>query len=698
MRCRFNSTVRQLNNNGLHGSLENFIRKVNGLQNHGLRHMVQALNFAIAKYQPTIAEKLGISERVGKNDVQLSEIIWYKLLNDDKHSQIVEERQKILQLKNRLYRAPQVSYRKFIRALYPKKGQIWRDLTRTGAQISTPLSNPSNYSMINHEMVYKYYCKLPYPAPSYMMPDHFEHFLASFLPRRDFERPFRLGISNLRSKKAAKSALERMIKHRKEHIRRCTKIIADMKEAGIPLSHREQDQMIFMTFFRDRGDIQNRLCPGEEWSSREKVAVSDQQVFDWKTYQIIKTAYDSLNVDTFNTLLFLASRHEQHDIVCDILKVFRMAYLVGIDDDVPQHLDANGTTIEILLGHFSSPGFSNKYDVQTLTFFVELLNFIAKEDRIHPDIKIINSVLRGLVDLRFPNEAEYLSSKLFYNWPLDAEKVKKVRSSPHLFFYNNATFDDKIAYQQYRHCYDKLRNLLAEAQLDSSVLDYEIIPNESTFRPLLYHYCSLSVSFFKAIKFLEIMEWSFGLPLTTRLFRALYGQIASSKTLQHNFRISLTQMNQITAKLVETHDRISSNENLLTLSQIEGLPISLDLKGFLKERLSYLEPEYVVPKEKGSYLKLSDELMYLIHRSYVEVIKNSKNISADRKNHLIEAANTCRKSLLQDILSIRGRQSIYELVSEKKQTVYDNDQISYLKKDSLIELMEITLCEDSMDS
>lgn len=698
MKCRFSTTTRRFNYSGLHDSLESFIRKVNGPQNHGLRHMVQALNLAIAKYRPAIAEKLGVTEKVAENDVQLSESIWYELLNDDRHSHIVKEREKILQLKNKLYRAPQISYRKFVGALYPKKGQLWRDLTRSGAQMSTPLSSPFNYRMINHEMVYKYYCKLPYPAPSYMMPDHFEDFLASFLPRRDFERPFSLGVTNLKSKNNAKSALRCMMRHRNEHIRRCSKIIADMKEAGIPLSHREQDQMIFMTFFKDRSDIQNRLFLGEEWSSQDEVDASDQQIFDWKTYQIIKTAYGSLNVDTYNTLLFLATRHGQHDIVCDILKVFRMGHLVRLDDDVPQHLDASSTTIEILLGYFSSPNFSTKYGVQALTLFAELLNLIAKEELIYPDIKIINSVIRGLVDLKCPADAEHLSSKLFYSWPLDAEKVKKVRSSPHFFFYNNASFDDKVTYQQYRHCYDKLRRLLIKNHMDTSVLEYEVIPNESTFRPLLYYYCSLSDSFFKAIKFLEIMEWSFGLPLTTRLFRALYGQLSSNKTFQYNFGISLKQLNQITAKLLESHDRISFNENISTLSQIEGLPVTLDLKTFLKERLSYLEPEYAVPKEKGSYLKLSDELMYLIYKSYVEVIKNNENISGAQKNHLIELANSSRKSLLQDIKSIRGRQSSYQLESEKKQTVYDNDQISYLKKDFLIELMEITLCEDSTDS
>ena len=295
----------------LHSAIDNLCKRALKSQTNDSSYLHETVKSLINKYHVPLAEYFGINLEP-YNNINAKEEIWHKLMSIDKISaEIRSKRHDLLTLKNHQYRAPQVPYNNFLKALYPHRNRGSLSLISPEEDTSNFGSNAIKYELVNHNLVYRYYCELPHPAPSYMKPNHLDHFLSRFFYRRDFIKPNSFSSSYARSASVMYSTYNEMLEQRAEHVAMCTKILNDMKESELPLSIQEQNHFIFMSFFKDRADIiekvENSVKQLAETEGQDSCPLPDDNKFDWNIYQLIKHQYTDeatkLNNGTYNTLL-----------------------------------------------------------------------------------------------------------------------------------------------------------------------------------------------------------------------------------------------------------------------------------------------------------------------------------------------------------------------------------------------------------
>lgn len=690
----------------LHSAIDNLCKRALRSQSTDSSYLHETVKSLINKYHVPLANYFGIDPK-SYNILNSIEDIWKNLMSlDGMSAEIRSKRHDLLTLKNQQYRAPQVPYNNFLKALYPHRNRGSLDLISPRDNTSNFTNNAIKYQLINHNLVYRYYCELPHPAPSYMKPNHLDDFLSRFLYRRDFIKPNLFSTSYTRSANVMYGAFNDMLESRSEHVSMCTKILNDMRESGLPLSVQEQNQFIFMSFFKDRPDIiekvENFIEELKETDDQNLYPLPHDNHFDWNIYQLIKQQFKTettkLNIDTYNTLLFIAIRHNRHDVVADILKNLGFDDILNHEKHImnEQSVGANRETLELLLDYLSSKAFRELTGNQnSISAFSKAVNYLANSKHITLDVRTINKVTKCLTAMKNIEEAEFLVSKLFID-PLfeDTEKALLEKSSPELNLYKALTADDKQLYKRLLRLYDNLKQILSLQNIHN-VEPYKLMPNEGSFRPLIYSYCSPNNdknSFQKSIYMLNVLENQYGLPITTRIFYAMFSKfIEINKSNSYNSSDwNLEALNHITIKLINAHDEYNGfNQDSIMINKLDKLVLPAQLKSFVSKTLDGKKHGHT-PKGRGNFAKLSDSMIHQICRAYVSVLNNDRNLTLSQRKEFTGTIELLRKDLLNDIKSIRDSHpsSMYKGIPRQK--VFINDEISYLKKGFLIDLIDLT--------
>lgn len=689
----------------LHSAVDNLCKRALKSQTNDSSYLHETVKSLINKYHVPLAEYFGINLK-HYNNINAKEEIWHKLMSIDKTSaEILSKRHDLLTLKNHQYRAPQVPYNNFLKALYPHRNRGSLSLLSPEEDTSNFGGNAIKYELVNHNLVYRYYCELPHPATSYMKPNHLDDFLSRFLYRRDFIKPNSFSSSYARSASVMYRTYNEMLEQRAEHVAMCTKILNDMKESELPLSIQEQNQLIFMSFFKDRADIiekfENAVKQLAETGDQNSYPLPDDNKFDWNIYQLIKHQLKDettkLNIDTYNTLLFIAMRHNRLDVVTDILQDLGLKDILNHEKHIMNETDTipNRETLEHLLDYFSSQACKEMSENQnSLLAFSKTVSYLADSTHITLDVKTINKVIKGLTNMKNIEEAELLVSKLFID-PLfeDTEKTLLEKSNPELDIYKALTSDDKQLYKKLLRLYDALKEILSSQNINDDLDPYKLMPNEGSFRPLINSYCSPNndkASFQKSVYIMSVLENQYGLPITTRIFYALFSKFIEIN--KYNSRNSsdwnLEGLNHITVKLINAHDRsYGFNQDAIMRNKLDELVLSAQLKSFVDKTLDGKKLGHI-PKDRGNFVKLSDTIVHQVCRAYVSVINNDPTLTLSQKKEFTATIELLRNDLLNDIKSIRGSHPSHKGIP--KQMVYINDEISYLKKGFIIDLIDLT--------
>ncbi|KAF6062820.1 hypothetical protein FOB64_005863 [Candida albicans] len=102
----------------------------------------------------------------------------------------------------------------------------------------------------------------------------------------------------------------------------CGKIINDLKLANLPITQPEQIRLIYLSFFKDRQDLLKNFNP-------RQLKLLNYPQFNWGNYQMLIKSFGDNRRDLLSVLLLLATRHDQFDIIQDILPKVNLGYIVN---------------------------------------------------------------------------------------------------------------------------------------------------------------------------------------------------------------------------------------------------------------------------------------------------------------------------------------------------------------------------------
>lgn len=602
--------------------------------------------------------------------------IWSRVLLKAKGiDKVSDERQQLLLEGKKHVRVPQIAYNKFLKALYP-----FQEVHSHQNELSLGL-NIARFALINHGVLYKEYSELPKPAPLYMEPNHLEEFLDQFFFLRDFIRPTNMGRLFESLPKVIYARYREQADRRKNHIAMCSRIIEDMKMAGLPLSIQERNRLLFMSFFRDDYQITQKVMRAAEALNREeeKSRLLLNQNFNWMSYKTIKDQFiqesseKKLHISTYNTLLLIACRHDCTVAFNDILHDLGLDFLLSTSNESKPITSANRETIEILLLYFSYNPRGKNADK-----FYSVVKYLT-ESSITPDIRIVNEIIKGLIRLERLDEANYVLYCLFRNLEL-AEKAYPDQSqfTPEWIIEKGLTYECKKYYKEVLQIYDFVKHVLNENKIPVE-LRFEIRPNESTFKPFLDYYCSSTNANFSAEGVLEYIRDAEenGLILTTRMFQAIFEKFIIMNSGHHQDTDWLYDMlNVITSKFLHSHDIMTSSY------QSETDSIS---KLITDERLSTdFDSAKVYQNLKGRFIKVSDHMVNIITKAHITVINNSKYIDRNKRKSILHHIKQKKLELSECVRDKRRSTPM-----RREQLLSVNEEVVYLKKAFIIDLIDL---------
>lgn len=541
----------------------------------------------------------------------------------------------------------QSKYETFIKSLYPLQKSSTLPFTVKNPQLIDIVSNIMKYYNTNHEQLFRSYMELPSPAPVYLSPQTFEFFLEKFLyHKHDFIKPNALSISFMKRNKPPRllvSMFNDMMTKRKEYVKMVTLIVQDMKQSGYEISVQNQSLLIYISFYKDVPEISERIEQiSKNLESQYGYPVSIEQfpTFDWDIYTHLKSSLP-FHIDIYNVLLFHATRHGSEDVIDDVLKNIN----IGSNDDLL--LKPNSETMRILLEYYSSAGL--------LDPFTNSIDYLINSN-ILIDIKLINLIIKGLVAAKRTQLAESMLSGFHIQETDDSELLMSKQLSP----------EDKFAHDKLLQIFKQIQNVTKD---DST---FEIIPTENTFIPLISHYCELGrIDKVKII--LNIMQSSYKLPITTRIYRDIFQGIMESPC-------ALRDLVEIVSEMLSTHDYTYNLTQDNTIKDFRG-QLTPELRSFIDNHL--ITPDEInIPKDRGNFIKFSDDLMLMIYNTFIAVAE------AEQEQQLLVALKEHKEESRALLYNARRSTRFYSRAADKSE-IYQNDEVVYLKKGILIDLIDL---------
>lgn len=251
---------------------------------------------------------------------------------------------------------------------------------------------------VNHRHLFSTYDKLSSPGIGILQDEDLEVFLASAFRFRNFVKPnvFLAVLFDIYPPEYVVLAYADCKRIRKEHVSSLWRLLRDMEQAKIPPSLAERRNLVFKTFFRDSPDLTNRVRElvyrGDHDTAETLWADLEGPAFDWETYKDVLALFgkDATDPSVLDTLLFTSMRHNNHDAVADLLQKY------------PDHR-LSRLAVRTLLERLALTQDKASYAAH-LQYLVE-----------HPDlleIRLLNVVIKGMVQLGMVSEAQALTTEL----------------------------------------------------------------------------------------------------------------------------------------------------------------------------------------------------------------------------------------------------------------------------------------------
>ena len=472
--------------------INTFIRRVGLEQSKNAGPLLKCIDLLINQYQSTLMRKYNVEST--EDQYELKQRIWdkVKLRRTDEDPALLKRM--TLKPSDILYTK---QYNNFIKELYPTNDEPFLskfapfDLKYTATK----------YRSINHERIFKRYSDLPKPAPLFLPPPILQTFIKRYIltqkhfaNRNVLEGCFLRGDTN-----GLSNALRNENARRQEYRNLCQSILNDLKQAGLELTEQEQVRMIYLSYFKDRHDITAFVGTDQELGYRS---------FTFEEYKLLLDTF-GIRRDLLGVLLFLATRHNQFDIICDILPKVGLGSIIGVENT--NYLKLTDISLINLLGYFHT--FINRPQyIQYLDNTIDEMNQIPVITN-----EIVDSLIKVLTDLELVKHAEILFETAY--------------------FQSDSSDRDEEVLTEWRYIYTKLK----VATGDKSVF-YKLSPNHLSFSTLFQGYCR-SGSFDKIQQLMHVMDNLTNQKMSTKMyFVILKGFLTRSDWNIDNLQFILTRM------------------------------------------------------------------------------------------------------------------------------------------------------------
>lgn len=653
-------------------AVNSLVLKLRGLQAQNSGTLLECIEGLLNKHKVTLMKHYSIKDNT---------LLWKKV------SSSIDETS--LFLKNDLPLHNQSQYEDFIKALIPTDSKSL-PLSSKNPQILNIVSNlMKNYS-VNHNKLYLKYIELP-QLPTHIYPLLLRKFLYH---AHNFVRPNAMSISYLSLNPPPQKAISifnDMLSYRQEYIRMVTHIMNDMRRFNLKLSLKDQNQLIYISYFKDAPEIVEKIETMYQYVQNQNTNSPNYHPSQLKKYPDFSfEVYTSLkssivpDIDTYNIFLFHGIRHDNQEIINDVLNMIDFNHNIeksvtneeanttmpteevvqtsspvnthSNSVDSPKLLRPNSQLFKTLLDYYSSSSYLQKS--KSYESLIKCIENILKSDIIF-DVKLINKIIKSLVATNHILQAESLVT-VFYIQEVDGlETVMSKQLTP----------EDKFVYS---------RLLAMFRQIKSVTLDdanFEMIPTESTFIPLIKHYTeNQNIEKLKII--LKVMKESYKLPITTRVYKSIF--VGFTKDLG-----SLSDLIEILGDMLSNHDytyAMSQDSRIKDFSS----NLSSSLQSFVENHLQTSET-ISIPTDRGSFIKFSDDLMYLIYDACISTVETDNDIRSKEK--LMLQIHDQKMNLEETLLMIRNDEK--DKYFSMKSNIYENDELIYLKKGFLIDLMDL---------
>ena len=674
-------------------SIEAFTARVKDEQAHNSGPLLKCIDLLIDKYQPLLLEKFKIDSSSSTSDPYvIQQQIWDNL--KIKRSQSLDPNIKIRQelmernTNEMIIDHQSMPYRNFIKQLYPLKSL---HSTNNKSEYFDFVNNSKKYLSINHEELYKRYLDLPHPAPRFLTFDDLQNFINKFLLLKPHYSNRNVIEANIfkNDYQSAINSLNLEIEKRQIYHDMCGKIINDLKLANLPITQPEQIRLIYLSFFKDRQDLLKNFNP-------RQLKLLNYPQFNWGNYQMLIKLFGDNRRDLLSVLLLLATRHDQFDIIQDILPKVNLGCIL----DPGQSTNTNANTSLKLTDN------SLRHLIYYFTWYIDRPNFdtyLARTiDYITNNIPvlttdIVNSISQTLIELGYIKQAEKLFELAFFQ---DPKPTPPEYENSESISYKRLTTEDSIINQEWQFIYTKLKSIT-----NDNTIIHKLIPVELTFLNLIEGYCKFG-NFDQIKQLINIMDNIAKQPLSTRIYIRIFKAFINNSSNGTNQQLendwTLDDLSNILTRLINDIDTIdeattttTSNTSMVKQLLNEG---SLNFNKYEQEIINRKSNSdiYLEYQNNGGLklLRISNYLLEVIfisletkiHQVFKSIQSNDTEQTQNQYQSAIQNLKILKTNWLsmleQDVKKRNNSNSI-------KSSYYYSDQLSYINKAVLFEIFSI---------
>lgn len=674
-------------------SIEAFTARVKDEQAHNSGPLLKCIDLLIDKYQPLLLEKFKIDSSSSTSDPYvIQQRIWDNL--KIKRSQSLDPNIKIRQelmeknTNEMIIDHQSIPYRNFIKQLYPLKSL---HSTNNKSEYFDFVNNSKKYLSINHEELYKRYLDLPHPAPRFLTFDDLQNFIYKFVLLKPHYSNRNVIEANIfkNDYQSAINSLNLEIEKRQIYHDMCGKIINDLKLANLPITQPEQIRLIYLSFFKDRQDLLKNFNP-------RQLKLLNYPQFNWGNYQMLIKLFGDNRRDLLSVLLLLATRHDQFDIIQDILPKVNLGCI----------LDPGQSTTTTANTSLKLTDNSLRHLVYYFTWYIDRPNFdtyLARTiDYITNNIPvlttdIVNSISQTLIELGYIKQAEKLFELAFFQ---DPKPTPPEYENSESISYKRLTTEDSIINQEWQFIYTKLKSIT-----NDNTIIHKLIPVELTFLNLIEGYCKFG-NFDQIKQLINIMDNIAKQPLSTRIYIRIFKAFidnsnnGTNQQLENDWTLDdlssiLTRLNNDIDTIDETTTTTTSNTSMVKQLLNEG---SLNFNKYEQEIINRKSnSDIYLEYQNNGGLKLLRISNYLLEVIFISLETKLHQVFKSTQSNDTEQTQNQYQSAIQNLKILKTNWSSMLEQDVKKRnnsnsinsSYYYSDQLSYINKAVLFEIFSI---------
>ncbi|KHC83639.1 hypothetical protein W5Q_00858 [Candida albicans SC5314] len=673
-------------------SIEAFTARVKDEQAHNSGPLLKCIDLLIDKYQPLLVEKFKIDSSLISDPYVIQQRIWDNL--KIKRSQSLDPNIKIRQelmeknTNEMIIDHQSIPYRNFIKQLYPLKSL---HSTNNKSEYFDFVNNSKKYLSINHEELYKRYLDLPHPAPRFLTFDDLQNFIYKFVLSKPHYSNRNVIEANIfkNDYQSAINSLNLEIEKRQIYHDMCGKIINDLKLANLPITQPEQIRLIYLSFFKDRQDLLKNFNP-------RQLKLLNYPQFNWGNYQMLIKSFGDNRRDLLSVLLLLATRHDQFDIIQDILPKVNLGCILDPGQSTTTtantSLKLTDNSLRHLIYYFTwyidRPNFDT-YLARTIDYITNNIPVLTTD--------IVNSISQTLIELGYIKQAEKLFELAFFQ---DPKPTPPEYENSESISYKRLTTEDSIINQEWQFIYTKLKSIT-----NDNTIIHKLIPVELTFLNLIEGYCKFG-NFDQIKQLINIMDNIAKQPLSTRIYIRIFKAFINNSSNGTNQQLendwTLDDLSSILTRLINDIDTIdeattttTSNTSMVKQLLNEG---SLNFNKYEQEIINRKSNSdiYLEYQNNGGLklLRISNYLLEVIfisletklHQVFKSIQSNDTEQTQNQYQSAIQNLKILKTNWLsmleQDVKKRNNSNSI-------KSSYYYSDQLSYINKAVLFEIFSI---------